>query len=112
MAGPPAQRLTVTKQIKAFVAKAPQREAEARAILKTAPGVGPVTAEVVLSELGDISRFRNTKAVCAGVIAPVPRIMRLFWVFYPSNPPESPYQEESSLASMLDTPDTRSRSVG
>ena len=60
-----AQRLAVSKKIKAFVAKVPQREAEARAILKTAPGVGPVTAEVVLSELGDISRFRNAKTVCA-----------------------------------------------
>ena len=60
-----AQRLAVSKKLKAFVAKAPQREAEARAILKTAPGVGPVTAEVVLSELGDISRFRNAKTVCA-----------------------------------------------
>ena len=55
----------MSKKLKAFVAKAPQREAEAREILKTAPGVGPVTAEVVLSELGDISRFRNAKAVCA-----------------------------------------------
>src|SRR5271165_3013069 len=36
-----------------------------REILMTAPGVGPVTAEVVLSELGDISRFRNAKTVCA-----------------------------------------------
>ena len=60
-----AQRLAVTKKLKAFVAKAPQREAEAREILKTAPGVGFVTAEVVLSELGDISRFRNAKKVCA-----------------------------------------------
>jgi transposase len=59
------QRLAITKKIKAFVAKAPQREAEARAILKTAPGVGFVTAEVVLSELGDISRFHNAKEVCA-----------------------------------------------
>jgi len=59
------QRLALTKKLKAFVAKAPQREAEARAILKTAPGVGFVTAEVILSELGDISRFRNAKAVCA-----------------------------------------------
>ena len=40
-------------------------EAEARAILKTAPGVGFVTAEVVLSELGDVSRFGNAKTVCA-----------------------------------------------
>ena len=60
-----AQRLAVSKKLKAFVAKAPQREAEARELLKTAPGVGPVTAEVVLSELGDISRFRNAKTVCA-----------------------------------------------
>lgn len=65
-----AQRLAVSKKLKAFVAKAPQREAEAREVLMTAPGVGPVTAEVVLSELGDISRFRNAKTVCpyAGLV--------------------------------------------
>jgi len=57
--------LAVTKKIKAFIAKAPNREKEARAILKTAPGVGFVTAEVILSEVGDVSRFRNAKAVCA-----------------------------------------------
>jgi transposase len=69
-----AQRLALTKTIKAFVAKAPQREKEARAILKTAPGVGFVTAEVILSELGDISRFRNAKAVSAYAgLAPVVR---------------------------------------
>jgi transposase len=60
-----ARLLAVAKKIKAFAAKAPVREAEARAIIKTAPGVGVVTAEVVLSELGDVSRFRNAKAVCA-----------------------------------------------
>ena len=42
------------RRLKAFAAKAPQREAEARRIIKTAPGVGTVTAEVVLSELGDV----------------------------------------------------------
>ncbi|HWT82374.1 MAG TPA: IS110 family transposase, partial [Candidatus Methylomirabilis sp.] len=69
-----AQREALTKKIKAFVAKAPQREKEARAILKTAPGVGFVTAEVILSELGDISRFRNSKAVSAYAgLAPVVR---------------------------------------
>ena len=57
--------LALAKKIKAFAAKAPKREAEARKILKTAPGVGTVTAEVILSELGDVSRFRNAKAVCA-----------------------------------------------
>jgi transposase len=55
----------VVEKIRKFAAKAPRREAEARKILKTAPGVGFVTAEVVLSELGDVSRFRNAKAVCA-----------------------------------------------
>ncbi|HWT78430.1 MAG TPA: IS110 family transposase [Candidatus Methylomirabilis sp.] len=69
-----ARRLAVHKKIKAFAAQAPQREKEARAILKTAPGVGFVTAEVILSELGDISRFRNAKAVSAYAgLAPVVR---------------------------------------
>ena len=60
-----AQLQALTKKIKAFAAKAPKREKEARQVIKTAPGVGFVTAEVVLSELGDVSRFRNAKAVCA-----------------------------------------------
>jgi transposase len=60
-----ARLVALTKKIKTFAAKAPKREAEAREIVKTAPGVGFVTAEVVLSELGDVSRFRNAKAVCA-----------------------------------------------
>src|SRR5208283_2009944 len=47
-----------------------------------------------------------------GVIAPVPRIMRLFWAFSLSNPPESPSQEESSLANMPDTLEARCRSDG
>ena len=52
-------------QLKKFAKKAPNKEAEARAVLKTIPGVGPVTTEVVISELGEISRFKNAKAVCA-----------------------------------------------
>jgi transposase len=60
-----AQLWALSKKIKAFAAKAPKREAEARQILKTAPGVGVVTAEMVLSELGDVSRFNNAKAVCS-----------------------------------------------
>ena len=47
-----------------------------------------------------------------GVIALVPGIMRLFWAFSPSNPPESPSQEESSLANMPDTLEARCRSDG
>ena len=46
-----------------------------------------------------------------GVIAPVPGLMRLFWAFSSSNPPESPSQEDSSLANMLDTLEARCRSV-
>ena len=60
-----ARLLKLTGKIKAFVAKAPQREAEARRIVKSAPGVGEVTAEVVLSEIGDVGRFGNAKAICA-----------------------------------------------
>jgi transposase len=56
---------SATKKIKAFIKKAPKREEEARAIIKTTPGVGFVTAEVVISELGDISRFPNAKKICA-----------------------------------------------
>ena len=43
----------------------PKREKETRDIIKTAPGVGFVTAEVVVSELGDVSRFPNAKKICA-----------------------------------------------
>jgi transposase len=55
----------ITAKIRAFVAKAPEREKEARAIIKTAPGVGFVTAEVVISELGDVSRFSSAKKISA-----------------------------------------------
>ena len=50
--------------------------------------------------------------VLKGVIAPVPGIMRLFWAFSSSNPPESPSQEDSSPANMLDTLEARCRSDG
>jgi transposase len=55
----------LSKQLKAFAEKAPPREAEARAKLATIPGVGPVTIDVVVSELGEISRFPSSKDVCA-----------------------------------------------
>jgi transposase len=54
-----------TRKIKAFIAKASKREKEIRTIIKTAPGVGFVTAEVVISELADVSRFPNAKKICA-----------------------------------------------
>ena len=60
-------------KIKAFAKKAPRGEAEARELVKTAPGVGAVTAEAVLCELGDVRRFKNAKAVCsyAGLVPTV-----------------------------------------
>jgi transposase len=62
------------RMLKKFAKKGSHREKEARALLKTIPGVGPVTIDVVLSELGDIDRFRNAKAICAYAgLAPVVR---------------------------------------
>ena len=46
-----------------FAATAPVAEAEARAVLASMPGVGTVTIETVLAELGDWRRFRNADAV-------------------------------------------------
>ena len=53
------------KRLAEFATEAPTREAEARAVLSTIPGVGAVTVDVVISELGDIRRFRSQKKVCA-----------------------------------------------
>jgi transposase len=60
-----ARLVKTAAKIKAFARKAPRAEAEARELIKTAPGVGAVTAEAVLCELGDVRRFKNAKAVCA-----------------------------------------------
>jgi transposase len=51
--------------LKAFARKAPAKEAEARAVLRTIPAAGPLTVEVVLSALGDVQRFRSAKQVVA-----------------------------------------------
>jgi transposase len=62
------------QMLRQFASKAPQREKEARAVLKTVPGVATATTEVVLSELGDVERFRNAKTVCAYAgLAPIVR---------------------------------------
>ena len=55
----------VDKALRQFAATAPQHEAEARAVLDTIPAVGPVTVDVVVSEIGDVRRFRSAKRVCA-----------------------------------------------
>lgn len=59
------QILDLTKHLKEFAAAAPSRESEARAKLATIKGVGPVTIDVVVSELGDVRRFKSSKAVTA-----------------------------------------------
>lgn len=51
------------KQLRKFAQGAPQAEREARAVLDTIPQVGPVTIDAVLSELGDVRRFRSAKKV-------------------------------------------------
>lgn len=54
-----------------FAEKAPMAEKEARAVLATMPGVGAVTIDVVLAELGDPRRFRSQrKAVAFAGLAP------------------------------------------
>lgn len=53
------------KCLRAFANAAPLREQEARLVLKSVPGIGPLTADVVLSELGDIDRFRSLGEVAA-----------------------------------------------
>ncbi len=61
-----AQQLAVVnKQLRVFAESAPVAEREARAVLDTIPCVGPVTIDVVISELGDIRRFRSQKKVVA-----------------------------------------------
>ena len=57
--------LTMEKRLREFGVDAPILEAEARAVLDTIPGVGFVTVDVVVSELGDIRRFGSQKKVCA-----------------------------------------------
>jgi transposase len=60
-----AQRLALDERLRQFAKTAPVAEREARQVLETIPCVGPVTIEVVLSELGDVRRFRSQKQVAA-----------------------------------------------
>jgi transposase len=57
------QRRVVEEQLRRFAAGAPLAEREARAVLESVPCVGPVTIAVVLSELGDVRRFRSQNDV-------------------------------------------------
>jgi transposase len=53
----------VDAELRRFAKTAPGAEREARAVLATIPEVGPVTIDILLSELGDWRRFRNAKQV-------------------------------------------------
>jgi transposase len=53
------------ERLKRFAKSAGRKEAEAREILKSIPGVGTVVSDVVIAELGDIDRFGSQKKVCA-----------------------------------------------
>jgi len=55
----------VDRELQQFAETGPVAETEARALLATIPQVGPVTIDVVLSELGDWRRFRSQKTVTA-----------------------------------------------
>jgi transposase len=61
----------VDKQLRKFAQAAPPAEQEAREVLQSIPTVGPVTVDVVLSELGDPRRFcSQKKAVGYAGLAP------------------------------------------
>jgi transposase len=53
----------VNERLAEFASKATLQEREARAILTTMPGVGVVTIDTILAELGDWQRFRCADAV-------------------------------------------------
>jgi transposase len=57
-----AQLDLADRQLGEFTATGPLAEREARAVLNSIPQVGPVTSDVVLSELGDWRRFRSQGA--------------------------------------------------
>lgn len=55
----------VEKALRTFAESASIPEAQARELLHTIPGVGVVTVEAFLSEVGDVRRFRSQKRVAA-----------------------------------------------
>jgi transposase len=59
------QLAAADKELKAFAKTAPAAEREAREVLDTMPEVGTVTIDVVLSETGDVRRFRSSKRLVA-----------------------------------------------
>jgi transposase len=59
------QLQALAQELKAFAKSAPPAEREARAVLESMPFVGPVTVDVVVSEVGDARRFRSAKRLAS-----------------------------------------------
>jgi transposase len=59
------QLLALRRRLEQFAAGAPAAEAEQRRLLRTITGIGFVTGEVILSELGEVSRFGSHKKLAA-----------------------------------------------
>lgn len=59
------QTCALRQQLRAFAKAAGAHESAAREVLNSIPGVGPVTIDVVISELGNVRRFRSIKRACA-----------------------------------------------
>ena len=59
------QQQLLTARLRAFAKDAPESESRHRQHLRSIPGVGEVTTEVVLAEVGDVGRFRSAKQVVA-----------------------------------------------
>jgi transposase len=55
----------VDGRLKEFAKDAPSREAEDRELLQSIPGVGTVTSDIVISEVGDVRRFRRAGQLAA-----------------------------------------------
>lgn len=60
-----SQLRAVNQELANFAKTAPVVEREARAVLATMPLVGPVTTDIVLSETGDVRRFKSSKRIVA-----------------------------------------------
>lgn len=66
-----ARLAALARQLRSFAAAGPRAEQDRRRLLRGVTGVGEVTTEVVLAELGDVTRFRATKqAVAYAGLAP------------------------------------------
>jgi transposase len=60
-----SQLKAVNLELANFAKTAPVAERESRAVLATVPLVGVVTTDVVLSETGDVRRFKSAKRIVA-----------------------------------------------